>query len=278
MVRLLEEAADAGVTFYDTASVYIEGESERLLGEVLGARAVVIATKIGATARMPSPLLATARSAVDVILRRRPWLAPAAARESVARKDFSPAALRLAVDGCRRRLRRERLDLVQLHSPPVGVLQREDAFETLERLKAEGSVRFYGVSFGTRQPPPSLAARTAIATLQFPASVLDAGDVEAAALWAEPRGVGLIGNQPFRKGRLLWALRKAGSSGVGSPADAALRAVTALRGLSSVLVGTTSVQHLRQDIAAVEAPPLSSDELAGLRSLLGAGPTPRGKR
>lgn len=270
MVRLLEQAADAGVTFYDTAESYAGGESERVLGDAFGrgSRRVVIATKIGATSRVPATVLARTRSVMDGIRLGAPRLAPTAVRRFLERKDFSPASLRRAVEGCRRRLRRDRLDIVQLHSPPAQAMRRDDTFETLERLKAEGAIAFYGVSFETWGPQRLLPSTTGMSTLQLPVSVASGNAVDEALSWAAGHGIGVIANQPFEKGRLLRIGRRVPLRGdsTRSLAQAALRAVIQVRGVSVVLVGVTSDAHLRENAAAIEGPPLAPDEIARLRA------------
>src|SRR5665647_1785807 len=117
-LRALHAAADAGVTLIDTADVYGDGRSERLIGRFLRERAgerFVVATKMG-------------RSVPQVAA------------------NYTPEAFRGWVDGSRERLRVDRLDLVQLHCPPIEVYYRPDLFAALDELVADGSMAAYGVS------------------------------------------------------------------------------------------------------------------------------------
>ena len=276
LVRLLEGAVDAGVTFFDTADIYMEGESERLLGEVLGRRRreVVIATKVGSWRWLPRDLAARLRSWPRTVRRRPRWLRCASGLRNLvmAGSRWSPRYLRRAVDESRRRLRMDSLDVLQLHSPPTTVMQQQDILTLLERLRAEGAIRFYGASFG-RWPGGSMPERAGLSTLQVPVSIVEERAIRAALDAAAARGLGVIGNQPFKKGALLAAdpPGRGGSplDGRRSLAQAMLRASIQL-GPSTVLVGTTSLAHLRENIAAVDTPPLAASEIERLRSVLPA--------
>ena len=276
MVRLVEDAVDAGVTFFDTADVYMGGESERLLGDVLGRRRrdVVIATKVGSGRWLPRGLMARVQSWYRMVSRRpRSFRCASKLRDLVpADRRWSPPYLRSAVDASRRRLRTDSLDVLQLHSPPTTVMQQEDVLALLERLRAEGSIRFYGASFG-RWRGGIMPERAGLSTLQFPINIVEERAIRVALDGAAARGVGVIGNQPFKKGALFVMDRPARSpsrfDGSRSLPQAVLRASIQL-GPSSVLVGTTSAAHLRENVAAVDTPPLEPEEIERLRSMLPA--------
>lgn len=101
---------DAGVTFFDTAPAYGDGESEEILGEALGPRrgAVVVATK-------------------------------------VAPVDLEPGRLRRSCDKSLHALKTDFIDLYQVHWPSK-TLPLEPAWRTLEALQREGKIRHIGVS------------------------------------------------------------------------------------------------------------------------------------
>jgi aryl-alcohol dehydrogenase-like predicted oxidoreductase len=271
MVRLLEYAADAGMTFFDTAASYVAGESERLLGEVFGRGwpEVVIATKVGATSSRTTILLAKTLRVLQGLNERIPWLQTSTRPFQMGEgQNFSPAYLRRSVEGSLRRLQRDRIDLLQLHNPPVAVMQRDDVFETLERLRTDGTVRFYGVAFGAYPEPVSLPTGAGLSSIQIPISIIDDGVPHEILGWAGARALGVIGNQPFKKGTLL---RMPGLDEA-SLAQAALRAVIQVRGVSTVLAGTTSVAHLRENLSAIEGPSLTPEDVRRLRSALTAEP------
>jgi aryl-alcohol dehydrogenase-like predicted oxidoreductase len=115
----LHAALDAGTTFIDTADVYGDGRSERIIADVLkerdGARPFV-ATKAG---RRLSPHVT---------------------------EGFTKDNLTAFVDRSRDNLQTDCLDLVQLHCPPTEVFYRPDVFDMMEGLVEDGKIKSYGVS------------------------------------------------------------------------------------------------------------------------------------
>ena len=115
----LAAALDAGVTFVDTADVYGDGRSERIIRDVLAARPgrrPVVATKAG---RRLDPHVAG---------------------------GYTPEAIEAFVDRSLGNLGVECIDLLQLHCPPTEVYYRPELFDGLDRLVEKGKVSFIGVS------------------------------------------------------------------------------------------------------------------------------------
>lgn len=117
--RALNAALDAGVTFVDTADVYGDGRSEKIIANALksrgGARPMV-ATKAG---RRLSPHVAD---------------------------GYTKANLESFIDRSLKNLEVDCLDLVQLHCPPTEVLYRPEVFGALDDLRHAGKIKNYGVS------------------------------------------------------------------------------------------------------------------------------------
>jgi aryl-alcohol dehydrogenase-like predicted oxidoreductase len=117
---VIDRAAALGVTLFETADTYGNGEMERRLGRRLPKNdTIVIATKIG-TDTSGSP----------------------------ARKRFDAEFLREAAERSRERLDRERIDVLLLHNPGAGTLRRDEATGVLRELVEKGVVRTWGVSAG----------------------------------------------------------------------------------------------------------------------------------
>ena len=117
-LRCLRRAAELGVTFFDTASVYGCGHSEELIGEAFAGRSdIVISTKFGFT--------------FD------------AAERKVTGSDASPAAIRQSLEGSLKRLRRETVDLFSFQLWDHPLEQAGDVLQTLDELVAEGKIRSY---------------------------------------------------------------------------------------------------------------------------------------
>ena len=115
----LHAALDAGMTFIDTADVYGDGRSERIIGDVLRERG-------GA----------------------RPFVATKAGRrlDPHAADGFTLGNLEGFIDRSLTNLGVDQLDLLQLHCPPTEVYYRADVFDALDRLVAKGKLAGYGVS------------------------------------------------------------------------------------------------------------------------------------
>lgn len=126
----LHAALDAGVNFIDTADVYGHGHSEELIAEVLAERKacdeVVIATKAGND-------FYSARPEDDK-------------GYGPIRPNYAKDYLISAVEKSLKRLRREWVDIVQLHSPNTDILERDEPWEALVALKEQGKIRHAGLS------------------------------------------------------------------------------------------------------------------------------------
>lgn len=115
----LNAALDAGMTFIDTADVYGDGRSEKIIAEVLKARGgkrPMVASKAG---RRLNPHVAD---------------------------GYTKANIEAFIDRSLKNLEVDSLDLVQLHCPPTDVYYRQEMFEGLEEIRKAGKIKHYGVS------------------------------------------------------------------------------------------------------------------------------------
>src|SRR5579872_3894949 len=118
-IAALNAALDAGVDFIDTADVYGDGRSEKLIARALKERTgdrPFVATKVGK--RLPSQTV----------------------------EGYSENNLRVWIERSLKNLETETLDLVQLHCPLTDLFYHPEVFETLDRIQKEGMIRNYGVS------------------------------------------------------------------------------------------------------------------------------------
>lgn len=115
----LNAALDAGMTFIDTADVYGDGRSEKIIAEVLKARGG-----------------------------KRPMVASKAGRRLTPHvaDGYTKANIEAFIDRSLKNLEVDSLDLVQLHCPPTDVYYRQEMFEGLEELRKAGKIKHYGVS------------------------------------------------------------------------------------------------------------------------------------
>lgn len=300
MVGTLRQALDQGITFFDTADMYTQGESERLLGDAFRGRRdqVVLASKVGY--RIPTQR----RMAAGI----KPLLRPLAARIGLTRRhlpsgvrgalsqDFSKGYIESAVRASLKRLRTDRLDLYQLHSPPTAVIERGECFETLERLQQRGEIRYYGVSCETVADAHLCMRYPGISALQLPISLLEQGAIECVLPWAQENGVAVVARECFAGGLLAKPVE---SRGRGQPASdqavnaeqlqcilewnriahdsgrslrtLALQFVAALPGVSVTLVGMRTGAHLSDALRSINTPPLDDAVVAALQAKATAG-------
>ena len=133
-IRLLRQAYDLGITFFDTADTYGNGLGETILAKALGpARSrITIGTKFGYDFYHHS-----ARRGHEELPH-----------------DWRPEYVRFALEQSLQRLQTDHVDLYQLHNPRLEAMQRDDLFAILEDLKREGKIRAYGPALG-----PAIAER-----------------------------------------------------------------------------------------------------------------------
>jgi aryl-alcohol dehydrogenase-like predicted oxidoreductase len=173
-VRAIHAAVDGGVNWVDTAPFYGWGHAEEVVGRALAGREdVLVFTKCGTLRR---------DSGDDFM-------------------DLSPESIRRGCEQSLRRLRRERIDLLQFHDPDPGT-PIEESWGALEELVAQGKVRHGGLS----NHPPELVERALVvgpvAALQFQYSALARAHEEDLLPYALDRGLGVIVWSPLASGFL----------------------------------------------------------------------------
>ncbi len=176
-LEALHAAVDAGVTFLDTADVYGDGRSERLIGRLLRERdeRLVVATKFG----------------------RR-------AEQRV--ESYSEANLRGWLERSRENLGVETVDLVQLHCPPWDAYYTPAVFEACDRLVDDGLVRAYGVSVEKVEEALKAIEYPGVATVQIIFNVFRQRPAELFFDQARKRDVGVIVRVPLASGLLTGKL------------------------------------------------------------------------
>src|SRR4051812_9365076 len=170
----LHAAVDAGVTFFDTADVYGDGHSERLIARLLQERdeRLVVATKF---ARRAEPFTTAALGYEQL----REWL--------------ERSRTNLGVDT---------VDLVQLHCPPRDAYYTPSVFEACERLVEEGLTRSYGVSVERVEEGLKALEYPSVATIQVIFNIFRQRPATLLFEQAKRNGVGLIIRVPLASGLL----------------------------------------------------------------------------
>ncbi|MFC6719093.1 aldo/keto reductase [Natrialbaceae archaeon GCM10025810] len=267
----VEAAREAGIDFFDTADVYGDGRSERIVGDVLAddleRDAVTVATKAG---RRLDPHVA---------------------------EGYTEENLRRFVDRSRENLGVDQLDLVQLHCPPTGVYYQPETFAALETLVDEGRIANYGVSVERVEEGLKAIEYPGVESVQI---IFNPFRQRPAKLFFEKaavRDVGVIVRVPLASGLLTGTLTRdtafpendhrnfnrdgeafdVGETFAGVPFEVGLEAVEALEehvpegvslpsftlrwildhdAVSTVIPGSTTPEHVRSNAAASDLEPL----------------------
>jgi aryl-alcohol dehydrogenase-like predicted oxidoreductase len=250
--RLLNAVLDGGIDLIDTSPDY--GNSEELIGRYLSPRRseFLLASKCGCSLDL-SP---------DAV---PPYP-----------HDYSATNIRAGLERSLRRLRTDHLDLLQVHmSPSRAQLEADRVVETLRSCRDEGKVRFIGMS-GILPDLPDHIAMGVFDVLQIPYSALQGEHAELitgaadAGMGTLVRG-GVARGAPAEdkgwdvgptelgqgRGKQLWeSSGLEGLLGGMGRMEFVLRFTLSHPGLSSAIVGTSSLSHLNQNIAVAERGPL----------------------
>ncbi|KRC49536.1 aldo/keto reductase [Leifsonia sp. Root227] len=279
-LAVLDAAVAAGVTFFDTADVYGDGRSERLIGAYRAAHPeapLTVATKMGR-------------------------------REAQDPDNFTLAKFREWTDRSRANLGVDTLDLVQLHCPPTPVFSTDAVYDALDTLVADGAIANYGVSVETCDEALAAIARPGTATVQIILNAFRLKPLDEVLPAAREAGVGIIARVPLASGLLSGrytpdtvfaaddhrAYNRHGEAfdvgetfsgvdfdeGVGAarefaalvpsgltPAQAALAWVAQQDGVSTVIPGARSPEQARANAAAGSAAPLGAPFEAAVRDI-----------
>jgi pyridoxine 4-dehydrogenase len=242
--NLLRRVAEIGVNLIDTADSYGPEVSENLIAEALHPYPVglVIATKGG-------------------LLRTGPGEWP---------RDGRPEHLREACEGSLRRLKLERIDLYQLHAPD-GNIPYEDSVGALKELQDEGKIRHIGISNVSVEQLGQARELVEVVTVQNRYNLSDRSSEDVLEA-CEEAGIGFIPWFPLATGSLAepgGALDEVAHAHDATPGQVALAWLLARSKVMLPIPGTSSIEHLEENMAA-EALTLT-DEERGAIALAAAG-------
>jgi aryl-alcohol dehydrogenase-like predicted oxidoreductase len=279
-LAVLRAAVESGVTFVDTADVYGDGRSERIIGRFLAGNAgqgLTVATKMG----------------------RRVGQVP---------ENYSLDNFRAWTDRSRVNLGVDTLDLVQLHCPPTQVYSRDEVFDALDTLVSEERIAAYGVSVETCSEALTAIARPGTASVQIILNAFRRKPLEEVLPAAAAAGVGIIARVPLASGLLsgrytrdtafpaddhrtynrsgeafdvgetfsgvdfetgVDAAREFAALAVpgGTAAQTALRWLVQQPGVTTVIPGARNPEQARQNSAAAGLPPLDQGSLKVIEDL-----------
>ena len=276
----IDAAIDEGVTFVDTADVYGDGRSERLIREVLADRPEdpIVATKAG---RRLDP------------------------HETAG---YTEDNLREFVDRSRTNLGVDTLDLLQLHCPPTDAYYRPATFGALDTLVDEDRIAHYGVSVERVEEGLKAIEYPGVETIQVICNPFRQRPVERLFDAADRADVGIVVRVPLASGLLTGTIDAddefpandhrnfnrdgeafdVGETFAGVPLEPGVAAVEELRrvvpealtlaqfalrwildfdAVSTVIPGSTAPDHIAENVAAADADPLSHERHGAVRDV-----------
>lgn len=240
-IAVLRRAVELGVNFIDTADSYGPGVSEELIAQALYPypKGLVIATKGG-------------------------WNRPGPNQWT---HDSSPKHLREAIEGSLKRLRLDRIEVYQLHTPDPAI-SFDLSIETLRELQSQGKIHLIGLSNVTREHIERARKIVQIVSVQNRYSVVDR-EWEYVVHYCEQNGIAFIPWFPLGAGDVGHDLieRIAKAHGV-KPIQVALAWVLGRSPIMLPIPGTSNPRHLEENIAAA-ALRLSAPEIRQLDEVNG---------
>jgi len=277
----LHAALDSGTTFIDTADVYGDGRSERIIAAVLKERGG------------PKPFVATKAG-------RR--------LEPHVTQGYTAANLNAFVDRSLKNLDTECLDLVQLHCPPTEVYYRPEVFDAMDAMVAAGKIRHYGVSVEKVEEGLKAIEYPGVKSVQIIFNVFRQRPADLFLRQARERGIAVIVRVPLASGLLTGKMTAEtafaaddhrhfnregqafdkGETFAGVPFDVALEAVDEIRplvppgvtmaqfalrwilmneGVTTVIPGAKNAEQAKANNMASDLPPLTDAAMAALRKL-----------
>jgi aryl-alcohol dehydrogenase-like predicted oxidoreductase len=279
-MKALRRAVEKGVNFFDTADVYGDGRSEKLLGQLKKEtrEEIFVATKAGRRIMPPT-------------------------------KDaFTRDNLTSFVERSLKNIGQDTLDLLQLHCPPTEVYYMPEVFGVLDDLTRAGKIRFYGVSVERVEEALMSMEYPALQSVQIVFNALRQRPAELLFGEAQRRRVGIIVRLPLSSGMLTGKMTRStkfasddhrqfnrhgeafdrGETFSGVPYEVGLEAVEELRALvpggatmaqwalrwilmhdavTCAIPGARRAEQVDDNVAATELAPLSDDVMAKVRDV-----------
>ncbi len=279
----LNAALDAGMTFIDTADVYGDGRSEKIIADVLKARGgerPMVATKAG---RRLNPHVA---------------------------EGYTKANLEGFIDRSLKNLQVDSLDLVQLHCPPTEVFYRSDVFAALDDLQKAGKIKGYGVSVEKVEEALKAIEYPGVVSIQIIYNIFRQRPDHLFFGEARRKNVAIIARVPLASGLLSGKITRdtkfasddhrnfnrngeafdVGETFAGVPFEVGLQAVEEVRKLvpagagmaafalrwilmaeavTVVIPGARNAEQASANAAAADLAPLSADVMTATREIYG---------
>jgi aryl-alcohol dehydrogenase-like predicted oxidoreductase len=246
--RMLNEILDRGINLIDTAHAY--GQSERRIGQFISHRRseFILSTKVG----------------YDV-----QW-----------QPDWTYEAVTGGIEQALKLMKTETIDIVHLHSCSLDILKKGDVIRGLEKQKKEGKVRFIAYS-GENEALKYAVSTGRFDSIQASVNICDQQIIDDTLPEAVRQGLGVIAKRPIANAPWRYSSPPAGHNSTEywhrlkkmsiDPhgmdwLEFALRFSAYTEGVSTCIVGTSSTDHLKENLRALEKGPLDRDIIQHIRS------------
>ena len=271
-LRLLRHAYEQGISFYDTADLYGQGRSEKLLGQFCKdfRKDVIIASKSG-------------------------WITQPDGSSS---QDFSARHIHDALTESLQRLQTDYIDLYLLHDPPADMRMLDETLRMLEEMQRNGHIRYLGISARTPLDGQTFLGYSGCSAIEANLNLIDQRAIVCGLMDSlEEHSAGLIARTPLAFGFLTgqfaadadfgdhdhrskrsdddkqrWAssvrffeqlLEKTGNT----PAQLALRYCLSFSQVTSVIPGMMRVKEIDEDVSVSGYAPLDQEDLDLIRRM-----------
>ncbi|WP_246496440.1 aldo/keto reductase [Chitinophaga varians] len=258
--RLIQQAIDGGINFFDTADLYDHGQNEITLGKALQGKRqhVIIASKAG-----------------------NQWRPDGSGWDWNPRRDY----ILSCVEESLRRLNTDYIDLYQLHG---GTLEdpTDETISAFETLVQQGKIRYYGISSIRPNVIRTFVERSNIVSVMMQYSLLDRRPEESCFPLLEQHRIGVLVRGAVAKGLLVnkapepylnydaadvasaaAAVQRISTTERG-PAATALRYVLQQPAVTTAVVGMRTSPQVQDALAAAGATPLTAEEITQLQQVL----------
>jgi len=277
--EILNTAVDHGINFIDTADVYGDRLSEKAVGNLIKSRPerIYVATKCGR--------------------RLQPH----------TNEQYTPLALRNFVEDSLKNMQVDFIDLIQIHCPPTEVYYRPEIFEEFEKLKEEGKILNMGVSVEKVEEALKAIEYDCVTTVQIIFNIFRQRPAKLFFEQAQKKNIGIIARVPLASGLLSGKFTKdtafneddhrnfnrngdafdKGETFSGVDYDIGLETVAELKNsfpnislptlalqwilafkeVSCVIPGASKTSQLLQNIATIDTPSLTEEQMQQIESI-----------
>lgn len=257
--RLIAQAVENGINFFDTADLYQKGFNEESVGKAFAGKRqqIIIATKVG-----------------------NRWRADGSGWDW----DPRPAYIIKCVEQSLQRLQTDYIDLYQLHGGTIDD-PIDDVIATFEQLQKQGKIRCYGISSIRPNVIREYVKRSNIVSVMMQYSLLDRRPEESCLSLLQQNSIGVLARGPVAKGLLVNkpaeeylnysrqeveavanAVKKISGKNR-SAAQTAIRWVLNNPAITSAVVGIRTKEQLMDAIGSIAVPPINAEELRVLQNL-----------